>query len=389
MNNRKALIVGGSSGIGAELSAEMIREGYYVVIVDKSQPDDVFSLDKEKYEWIESNLVFFDEELFLKLAQDNDIDVLFITAGFGRVAPFETFTSNEIDTMLSVNSSALIKIISLFYNRLISKKTFLCGVMGSIAGLLSSPLASVYAASKASVCRFIESVNIELEMSGTENRILNVSPGSIRGTRFNGAGNIPNQNRGLALEIIDHMRNREPLWIPDYDTTFCSVIERYQKDAHAFGIDSYRYKEQSGRMNEASRFKVGYMSGTFDLFHIGHLNLIKNARNNCDYLIVGVHSDGKWKGKETFIPLDERKEILRSCKYVDRVVDSCVEDSDAWDLYHYDRLFVGSDYKGTERFKRYEEYFSDKNVEIIYFPYTMSTSSTQIRELINKKNEEG
>lgn len=128
---------------------------------------------------------------------------------------------------------------------------------------------------------------------------------------------------------------------------------------------------------------IGYLSGTFDLFHIGHLNLLRRAKEQCDYLIVAVHDSGKWKGKETFIPFEERKEIVGACRYVDMVVDSPVEDSDAWVLYHFDKLFVGSDYKGTERFNRYEEYFKDKGVEIVYFPYTQSTSSTQIRALVS------
>lgn len=132
---------------------------------------------------------------------------------------------------------------------------------------------------------------------------------------------------------------------------------------------------------------IGYLSGTFDLFHIGHLNLFRRAKEQCDYLIVAVHDSGKWKGKETFIPFDERKEIVGACRYVDKVVDSPVEDSDAWELYHFDKLFVGSDYKGTERFQRYEEFFKDKGVEIVYFPYTQSTSSTQIRALINSALE--
>ena len=134
---------------------------------------------------------------------------------------------------------------------------------------------------------------------------------------------------------------------------------------------------------------LGYLSGTFDLFHIGHLNLIRRAKEQCDYLIVGINSSGKWKGKETFIPYEERKEIVGACKFVDKVVDSCPEDSEAWELWHYNKLFVGSDYKGSERFNRYEEFFKDKGVEIIYFPYTQSTSSTQIRELITSMIEEG
>ncbi|MBR4305618.1 MAG: adenylyltransferase/cytidyltransferase family protein, partial [Ruminiclostridium sp.] len=125
------------------------------------------------------------------------------------------------------------------------------------------------------------------------------------------------------------------------------------------------------------------LSGTFDLFHVGHLNILRRAKKHCDYLIVGVHPDASHKGKKTFIPLEERKAIVGACKYVDKVVDSCAEDSDAWDKHHYNRLFVGSDYKGTERFIRYEKYFEDKNVEIVYFEYTQGTSSTQIRDRIS------
>ena len=80
--------------------------------------------------------------------------------------------------------------------------------------------------------------------------------------------------------------------------------------------------------------------------------------------------------------------MLAACRYVDKVVDSCTEDSDAWSLWHYDRLFVGSDYKGTERFQRYEAYFKDKGVEIVYFPYTQGTSSTQIRKAVIEKSND-
>ncbi len=128
--------------------------------------------------------------------------------------------------------------------------------------------------------------------------------------------------------------------------------------------------------------------GTFDLFHIGHLNLLRKAKGQCDYLIVGVHASGSWKGKETYIPFDDRKEIVAGCKYVDEVVDAYDEDSDAWFRYGYTKLFVGSDYKGTDRFLKYERYFKDKNVQIIYFPYTKGISSTQLRNKIkNTKTE--
>ena len=190
--------------------------------------------------------------------------------------------------------------------------------------------------------------------------------------------------RELAGEIVERVLHSEVLFIPQYDETFKAVLERYKNDPHEYGLHSYLYKKDAGRIENKQKVRVGYLSGTFDLFHIGHLNLLRRAKQECDYLIVGVHDSGAWKGKETFIPLEERKQIVAACKYVDKVVDSCREDSDAWTLWHYNMLFVGSDYKGTERFLRYEEFFKDKNVEIVYFPYTQNTSSTELRKAIKE-----
>ena len=248
--------------------------------------------------------------------------------------------------------------------------------------MMTSPSAAVYAASKAAVYRLVESLNIELEVAGSDNRILNISPASFKGSRFYGGQNQLTLLEELAGDILDRVFSRDTLYIPQYEEVFKGVLERYHSDPHEYGIYSYNYKKGSGRANNDKKAVIGYLSGTFDLFHIGHLNVLRRAKENCDYLIVGVHNSGAWKGKETYISLEERKAIVASCKYVDKVVDSCEEDSDAWELWHYDRLFVGSDYKGTERFNRYEEFFKDKGVEIVYFPYTESTSSTQLRKAI-------
>lgn len=263
--------------------------------------------------------------------------------------------------------------------------------MGSIAGWVSSPLFALYSATKAALCKAIEALNVELEMCGTPNRILNVSPGSIKGTRFNGGDNDLSLTSALAAEIVERMLAGETLFIPDYEEVYKGVIDRYRADAHQFGVDSYRYKMKSGRFNMSPQVKIGYMSGTWDLFHIGHLNMMKRAKQYCDFLVVGVHKDASHKGKDTFIPFEERMEIVRNVKWVDQVIPSLPEDSDVYKtgLVKYDMLFVGSDYKGTERFNRYEEYFADKGVKIIYFPYTRSTSSTQIRNLIISRQNNG
>lgn len=378
---KKAVIVGGSNGIGLSIAIELSKMDYFIEILDIREPE-ANLIPRGQYQYRYSNLLDFDEGLFEKLAKDKDISFLMITAGFGRVADFEYLHCGEIESLIRVNTIAGIKIISLFYDRIRSTTPFYCGMMGSIAGLVSSPMFSVYAASKAAIFRFVESINIELEEAGSCNRILNVSPGSIKGTRFNGGENKLNLTTELANQIIDQMMNASELFIPEYEEVYRGVIQRYQVNPHEYGIHSYQYKKRSGRAVNERRARIGYLSGTFDLFHVGHLNLLRRAKQQCDYLIVGVHPDASHKGKQTFIPFEERKQIVGACKYVDKVVDSCREDSDAWNLWHYTKLFVGSDYKGTERFNRYEEYFMDKGVEIVYFPYTQGTSSTQIREKI-------
>lgn len=382
---KKAVVVGGSNGIGLTLAMKLIEAKYYVVILDRVAPDSGLLSDCDKFSYEYCDLLDYDEMLIDRLSQDMEIEALFITAGFGRVADFEYLHTAEIQNMMQVNTVSAIKIIRSFYDRIKSENDFYCGVMGSIAGLISSPMFSVYAASKAAICRFVESVNVELEVSGTSNRILNVSPGSIKGTKFNGGPNDVESTSTLATEILKQLFSKKELFIPQYDEIYKGVIERYNTDPHEYGVHSYNYKIQSGRAVNERRVKIGYLSGTFDLFHIGHLNLLRRAKKQCDYLIVGVHPDASHKGKQTFIPFEERKAIVSACRYVDRVVDSCPEDSDAWDKYHYDKLFVGSDYKGTERFIRYEKYFADKNVEIVYFDYTKGTSSTQIRNSISEK----
>ena len=387
MNQKKAVVVGGSSGIGLAISKILIDKGYFLEICSRTVPEkDVLSIEKYSHHYLD--LLDFNEELVKKLAEDPDIELLMVTAGVGRIADFQFHHIAEIEKIFITDTVSTIKIFRIFYDRIMNDATFYAGVIGSISGWISTPSAAVYAGAKAGVVRFVESVNIELEAYRSNNRILDVSPASFKGSRFYGGKNDLSITGPLAKEILTHLFARDTRFIPQYEETFKAVLERYAADPHEYGIHSWNYKKQSGRLDNTKRVKIGYLSGTFDLFHIGHLNLLRRAKQQCDYLIVGVHGSGAWKGKDTFIPLEERKEIVGACKYVDKVVDSCPEDSDAWDLWHYDRLFVGSDYKGTERFRRYQEYFADKGVEIVYFPYTKSTSSTQIRKTVMLKTKD-
>lgn len=377
---KEALVIGGSNGIGLAITLEFQKRGLIVHVVDKENNpllDTFNTVHFHQANLLDSNFTF--------LHDLDGIDTLVITAGFGRIAPFEDILEQEIENSFKVNSIAVMRVLHHFFPRIKQGEPFHCAVMGSIAGLITSPLFATYGATKAALCNAIESLNIELEMAGTENRILNVSPGSIKGTKFNGGENDLSKTEQLAQAIIDKMEARQTLYIPDYEEVYRGVLERYHDDPHRFGMESYQYKQASGRCSNQPQLRIGYLSGTFDLFHIGHLNLLRRAKEHCDYLVVGVHKDASHKGKETFISFEERVEIVKSIKYVDKVIPSEKEDCDVYlkGIVKYDYLFVGSDYKGTERFNRYEQIFADKGVEIVYFPYTQGTSSSQLRQALS------
>ena len=134
--------------------------------------------------------------------------------------------------------------------------------------------------------------------------------------------------------------------------------------------------------------KIGYTTGVFDLFHIGHLNILKRARLECDHLIVGVTTDElceSAKSQKPFIPFQERMDLVEAVKYVDEVVPQTSYDKmEAWNNLKFDKMFVGDDWKGTEQWNRIEKEFSQFGVEIIYFPYTTHTSSTILRKILSK-----
>jgi len=141
-------------------------------------------------------------------------------------------------------------------------------------------------------------------------------------------------------------------------------------------------------------YHIGYIAGVFDLYHIGHLNMFKRAKEQCEHLIVGVVSDeGVRKNKmtEPFIPFEERIEMVRSCKYVDEAVEipfSFGGTRDAYRLYHFDVQFSGSDYEKDPRWLADREYLRKQGADMVFFPYTEQTSSTKIKALINKQLEE-
>ena len=132
-------------------------------------------------------------------------------------------------------------------------------------------------------------------------------------------------------------------------------------------------------------YKIGYTTGVYDLFHIGHLNLLKQAKACCDQLIVGITVDElvSYKGKSAVIPFEERMAIVGAIRYVDQVVPQTDLDKvKAWEKYHFDVLFVGDDWKGKPNWVHYERELSKKGVDVVYFPYTKGTSSTKLRDVL-------
>ena len=131
---------------------------------------------------------------------------------------------------------------------------------------------------------------------------------------------------------------------------------------------------------------VGYTTGVYDMFHIGHLNVIRRAKEQCDYLIVGVSTDElvqKEKNKTPVIPYEERAAIVAALRYVDEVVPQ--EDKNklgAWEKYHFDKMFVGSDWKGTPQWEKYERQLRPHGVEIVYLSHTDGISSTKLTGVI-------
>lgn len=131
---------------------------------------------------------------------------------------------------------------------------------------------------------------------------------------------------------------------------------------------------------------TGYTAGVYDLFHMGHLNLLRNARAMCDKLIVGVTTDevARYKHKDPVIPFSERIEIVRSCRYVDAAVAQTELDKfAAWQRLHYDRLFVGDDWLGHASWKAYESKLAEVGAQVIYLPYTQGTSSTKLQRTLD------
>jgi len=241
---KRILIVGGANGIGLAIATEMAaRESTEkVYVVDKAPLKNEYShpkIDSYIFDLAVDDYSFFD--------RFNDIDGLMITAGFGRLVLFKNVPEQHIIDSFNVNTIPVFRLIKRFYEKLEGKEDFYCGVMGSIAGWMSSPFLAVYGATKAALKIFIESVNVELKKGGSQNVILNVSPGTIKGTSFYGKETDLKALHDLSCDIICHLEAKDDVFIPKYEEVFKEVLERYHNDFRKEGAHSYEYKMNSKR----------------------------------------------------------------------------------------------------------------------------------------------
>lgn len=241
---KRILVVGGANGIGLSIAHELAKrdETERVYIVDKAPLQEEYAHPKiESYQF---DLTAEDYSFFDRFS---DINALMITAGFGKLALFKDVPEQHIIDSFNVNTIPVLRLIKRFYWKIESQDDFYCGVMDSIAGWMSSPFFAVYGATKAALKIFIESVNVELLKGGSKNVILNVSPGSIKGSAFYGKENDLSALHDLTCELIGHIEEKNDLFIPKYEEVFKEVLERYHDDFRKEGEHSYEYKMNSNR----------------------------------------------------------------------------------------------------------------------------------------------
>lgn len=178
-------------------------------------------------------------------------------------------------------------------------------------------------------------------------------------------------------DYLPVMRQLEALGVTDY------CVYEPERD-----YPRPRKLKLSGQGSAPKKYHIGYTAGVFDLFHIGHLNLLKRCKEMCDYLIVGIVTDEQtlWmKGKKPFIPFEERMEIVSGCRYVDEVVEvppQYPDIQDAYGIYHFDCQFSGNDHAEDPHWLEQQRYLRERGSDLYFFPYTQGTSSTMLQEAL-------
>lgn len=186
------------------------------------------------------------------------------------------------------------------------------------------------------------------------------------------------------------MKQLDSMGISEY--SIFDPSKAYPRKRSPINAESAEHFQHSTVPEEGGKkYHVGYIAGVFDLYHIGHLNMFRRAKEMCDYLIVGVVSDEgvrHIKRTEPFVPFNERIEMVKSCRYVDEVVEIPYlfgGTEDAWKMHHFDVQFSGTDYVNDPGFASFKDFLEKHGATLEFFPYTQSTSSTKLKELIDKK----
>ena len=241
---KRILVVGGANGIGLSIATELAKRDTVekVYIVDKASLCEEYQ--NPKFEAFQFDLTDEDYSFFDRFT---DINALMITAGFGKLALFKDVPESYITSSFNVNTIPVLRLVHRFYGQLEAQDDFYCGVMVSIAGWMSSPFFAVYGATKASLKIFIESINVELLKSGSSNQILNVSPGTIKGTGFYAGKTDIGALHDLTLKIIRHLEAKNDVYVPMYNDVYKNVLQRYHDDFRKEGAHSYEYKLNSKR----------------------------------------------------------------------------------------------------------------------------------------------
>lgn len=247
-------IYGASHGLGLAAAKRLVEDGFTVELIGRD-----FALAQETFaattvadgqvKFIPHDLLVDDlNNLFAKVA--GKPLAVFYTAGIGRLQPFCDTDTSYVRACYAINAEIPTVLIKKYYDDLCGREDFYLGCVTSITGQIVSPLFSVYGASKAATSRLIESVNIELKVIGSRNRITDFCPGNFSGSSFSGGPTDLSKLAELAVQLINTTFSRTGLFIPDYETVYKSVFERYRNDGETFGLSSYEYKMERSRSNE-------------------------------------------------------------------------------------------------------------------------------------------
>ena len=205
----------------------------------------------------------------------------------------------------------------------------------------------------------------------------------------------PNKRRENILVRLNK-RYQNDIHVGDKNRQSLAGISILDNKSPRFSVQSYMYKDleqvdKSEATVVSKPYNIGYIAGVFDLFHIGHLNMFKRAKEMCNYLIVGVVSDEGVrlnKQAEPFVPFEERIEMVRSCRYVDEAVKLPLDFAgtrDMFKVYHFDVQFSGSDYEHNTYWLEEKKFLEENGSTMVFFPYTQSTSSTKLKKAIESR----